>query len=424
MSSESVVVVGAGLMGLCTAAALHQRGYDVRVIERGPDVGLETSFANGGMLTPSMSEPWNAPGVQWQLLKWIGRADAPMLLRPEALGHYLDWGVRFLASSTRVRYQAAIRANFLLSAYSMQTMRKLRAALDLHYCDARTGTLKIFRDQASLDASMKRGEALKDLGLLCLHLTTDQILKRVPLLATKSATIVGGIYYPEDEVGDAHLFCQALRSALMKRGVAIECGTTVTGFRTQGGGVVAVEIEGGEIAARCVVVAASAWSPALLKPLGIKLPVRPVKGYSLSVRLSDPALLPPLPIIDDDLHAAATPLGGMLRLAGTAEFCGWNARIDPARIETLWRFLKSCSPELFDAAHPDDARSWCGFRPMAADGRPYIGETQIRGLYVNTGHGHLGWTQAAGSGALMAAIIDGGHPPIATAPYSPLRSRA
>lgn len=424
MPTEDVVVVGAGLMGLCAAAALHRRGYGVRVIERRLDVGLETSFANGGMLTPSMSEPWNAPGVHWQLLRWIGRSDAPMLLRPTALGHYLGWGLEFLAASTPARYQAAIRANFSLSAYSVQVMRQLRADLDLHYCDARAGTLKVFRKRASLDASIGRAEALKDLGLRFLHLEKDQVLRLAPLLSANAATIAGGIHYPEDEVGDAQLFCRELCRALAERGVAIERGATVTGLRTERGRVVAVETAAGDIAAQRVVVAAAAWSSFLLEPIGIKLSVRPVKGYSLSVPLNDPALMPPLPIVDDDLHAAATPLGDTLRLAGTAEFCGWNPMIDPARIETLWCFLKSMSPELFEAANPEGARPWCGFRPMAADGRPYIGETPIRGLYVNTGHGHLGWTQAAGSGALLAALMEGGGSPVDAAPYSPLRAHA
>lgn len=418
MARTDVVIIGAGLAGLTSAWYLRRAGLSVRVLEREADVGLATSFANGGMLTPSMSDPWNAPGVQWKLLRWLLRADAPIKLRPAALHHYLGWGLRFLHHSAPARHRAAMQANYRLSRYSIEQLRELRKTLPLDYAAGTRGTMKVFRDPWQLEEIHGLYSSLRDEGLIFETVDAAGAARIEPLLAESMATIAGGLYFPGDEIGNAYLFCQSLKSQLRTDGISFSFDTAADRILMRNGRVCGVRAGDEEIEAENVVVAAAAWSSALLQPLGVEVNIRPVKGYSVSIEFAQPARFPVIALVDDHLHTAITPLGNTLRLAGTAEFGGWDRHLDPARIRSLWNFLATLSPALAAEADQQPAREWCGFRPMSADGRPYIGATGVAGLYLNTGHGHLGWTQAAGSGRLLSQLLKGVKPEIDPMPYS------
>jgi D-amino-acid dehydrogenase len=409
--------VGGGLLGLASAYALHEAGYRVELLEAREDVALETSFANGGILTPSMPDPWNAPGVHWRLLRWLGREDAPMLLRPSAIPGYFGWGLRFLAGSAPDSFNASMRANYRLCAYSLEILRAWRAALDLQYAQGTRGTLEVYRDVRSFEQAVHELATLAPLGLKGTPLDPAATAHLEPLLDEVKGDLIGAIHFPQDESGDAFLFCRALRERLVARGVGLRLDTRVRKVRIAGGRASGVESDSGFIPASQVVLAAGPWSRELLAVCGVAVAVRPVKGYSLSIPI-DPAAGPRHALSDDSLHAVMTPLGATLRLAGTAEFSGWDMTLRPQRIEALWRLLKALSPTLARQVDRATARSWCGLRPMSADGRPYVGASAVEGLYVNTGHGHLGWTQAAGSAALLAQLMTGAATTIDPRPYA------
>ncbi|MGA7822570.1 MAG: FAD-dependent oxidoreductase [Steroidobacteraceae bacterium] len=423
MSRGEVIVVGGGLAGLCSAAALSEAGYAVHVLERREGVGLETSFANGGLITPSMPQPWSSPGVWRLLLKWLGREDAPMLLRPAAMGSYLGWGLRFLSASSPREYRAATAANFRLCDYSLRCLQRWRRDLSLEYAAGTRGILNVFRDRVEFGHGLAGVEALKPLGLTYAVLDATAVVRLEPMLAEVRDTIVGAIHYPSDETGNAYLFCQALRERMLERGVRLSNDTTVRGLRISAGRITGVETAGGLLPASQVVVAAGPWSTALLAARGVRLHVRPVKGYSLSIPGIAPALMPKLAVTDDSLHAVMTPLGETLRLAGTAEFSGWDWTIGARRLELLWKLLAVLAPTLAGRVDRSSARGWCGLRPMSADGRPYIGASAIEGLWVNAGHGHLGWSQAAGSACLLAQLMSGAPAAVDPGPYSPQPAR-
>ncbi len=270
-------------------------------------------------------------------------------------------------------------------------------------------------------ASLSVAENLQRLGLAFKQLHGDEVIEREPALSPIREAIVGGLYFPDDESGDALLFCQALAHALAEAGGVICRGTLVQHIKAEGGKVVGVETTNGFIAADRVIVAAGNQSPMLLKPLGIALPIKPVKGYSLTLDLSHFAARPALPVIDDGLHMAATPLGTQLRLAGTAEFAGFDKTLDPRRVENLLNLLQALYPAIDQQIDRKAVLPWAGFRPVSADGKPFIGPSAIKGLYINTGHGHLGWTMAMGSAHLLAHLIGGQPPEISSMPFNPMR---
>jgi D-amino-acid dehydrogenase len=409
-AAGEAIVVGGGLAGLASAYALYEAGYQVQLLERREDVALETSFANGGILTPSMPDPWNAPGVHWRLLRWLGREDAPMLLRPSAIPAYLGWGLKFLAGSSPDAFNASMRANYRLCAYSLERLRAWRAALDLEYAQGTHGTLEVYRDPHSFEQAVHELATLAPLGLQGTPLDPAGTARLEPLLEEVRTDLVGAIHFPADESGDALLFCRALRERLVARGVTLRLDTRVSAVRVARGRATGVETEGGFLPASQVVLAAGPWSRELLAACGVHVAVRPVKGYSLSIPI-DPASGPRHALSDDSLHAVMTPLG-------TTEFSGWDLTLRPKRVAALWRLLEALSPTLARRVDRATARPWCGLRPMSADGRPYVGASAVAGLYVNTGHGHLGWTQAAGSAALLAQLMTGAPTAIDPRPFA------
>ncbi len=419
--AKDIIVIGAGLAGIAAAWSLRKKGFNVSVIEANDGPALETSFANAGALTPSEPEPWNEPGVQWQLLSSLFDPHAAMKLRLRPLPGLIGWGLRFLRNSTRSRYHAAGEANFILSRYSLEQTRSVGDALGLEFDNLQRGTLKVFQSESRLDAAAAAAERLAPLGLAYERLDRAAAVALEPQLAATADRLVGAIHYPMDESGDARAYATALVEAAKAEGVEFEWALPVTGLIDRAGKIVGVFTETEEIFADAVILATghAAWT--LMKPHGLHLPVRPVKGYSLTLDMSGLNARPGIPVVDDFMHAIVTPMGDRLRVAGTAEIAGENLDLTEARIDNLKQLLSGLYPELAPELLNGEVKPWTGLRPMSADGRPFIGETRAKGLWLSTGHGHLGWTQAMGSAALLADLIAGDTPAIDPEPYAARR---
>lgn len=411
-----IVVVGSGLIGLTTAYFLRCRGHEVTVIERREGPGRETSFANGALLTPGMTEPWNAPGCWRVLLGSLGRSDAALQLRLRALPALAGWGVAFLRNSRTAAFERHARSNSRLAFHSLRVMQSLREQVGIEYGRAARGSLKVFRDEAALDKTYAaaKGRLAEDLSLR--RLSRAETVDLEPALAPIAEQLVGAIHYRTDETGDAYRFCVALAEQARRQGVEFRFGAEVSALEMRSGRVTAVVSERERVVADRYVVAAGSYSTPLLQRVGVRLPVRPAKGYSITIDSHRSAQPLSVPVIDDHLHAVIVPLDGALRVAGTAEFAGYNLALSQTRIHNLLKFVRQILPQAqFD---PATAKPWCGLRPMTTDGVPIIGTTPVANLLVNTGHGHLGWTMAAGSAQLLAELLCEETPSIDPAPFA------
>ena len=413
------IVIGGGLIGVTTAYFLRSRGHDVTVIERQGGVAEETSFANGGFLSPSMAEPWNAPGCWRVLLRSIGRSDAAIQLRWRALPSLMGWGVGFLRNSSPVAFERNTRSNVRLALYSLEVLHALLEKEPIEYGRGSGGALKVFRSERALDQACAAVARSSSEGLTYSRLSPSDVAEREPALAPIIDRLSGGIHYAADETGNAYQFCTGLAERARRQGVRFCFQNSVFSLEARLGRVSAVLTQQGRLVADRYILAAGSYSTPLLHGIGLKLPVRPAKGYSVSFEMDPehPALT--TPVIDDDLHAALVPLGGVLRLAGTAEFAGYDRRLAADRIRNLTQLLNEVLPRApFD---PTKGMAWCGLRAMSVDGVPIIGRTSIENLFINTGHGHLGWTMAAGSASLLADLIGSQAPSIDPAPFAPSR---
>lgn len=419
-----VTIVGAGLAGLCVAHYLRDAGAEVTLLERADGPGLETSYANGALLHPSLADPWNAPGVLGFVLRNLGREDSPMLLRPSALPTMLRWGLEFVRQSRPDRFERHAVSNLLLARYSLERMHELRESLRLDYGAYRRGAMALFRDRATYDAALAWAAKMSRHGLEYSPQDVAATVAREPALAPIAPQLCGAIYYATDEGGDAYRFCAALARSLAERGVECRYRTTVRGFETRGGRVRAVRCataDGRADSLDCdaLVLAAGSHSTGLARELGVALPVRPVKGYSITVTPPAGALVPLVPLTDSDLHVAVVPLAdGRMRVAGTAEFAGYDTTLQPARVANLVRLLRRLYPDVMRDVRDADVVAWTGLRPMCADGVPLIGATRVPNLFLNTGHGHLGWTLAAGSGRVAADAVLGRAPALDASRYA------
>jgi D-amino-acid dehydrogenase len=413
------VIVGGGLIGITSAYMLARRGWEVSLLERREGPGLETSFANGALLTPSMPEPWNAPGSWKVLLKSLGHADSALQLRLKAVPGLCRWGMKFLQQSQRACYERNALKNLTLALDSLAVMSRVREETGVQYGSATPGTLRLFRDPARFEHALPWIERLSANGLAYRALSGAEIVALEPALASIGSELSGGIHYPQDEIGDAYKFCLAIAEIARSKGVQFHFQTEVSGLKIDGGKVSAVLSSEGRFVADHYVIAAGSFSPVLLRGLGIKIPVQPAKGYSVTFdRLSAPSL-PRVSIVDDDYHAAVVPLETRLRVAGTAEFAGYDMSLREARIAGLLRLLRQVLPQL--KIERAAGRAWTGLRPMSADGVPIIGRAAIENLWINTGHGHLGWTLAAGSARLLSELLTGDTPRVDPETFAPAR---
>lgn len=411
-----VIVIGSGLMGVTSAFFLTRCGYDVTVLERADGPARETSFANGAMLTAGMAEPWNSPGSWRVLLGSLVRSDAALQVRLGALPSLLGWGITFLRHSAPARFERNAASVLKLALYSRAAMQSLREELDIDYGRAARGSLSIFRSHAALDRACAVAHRRSLEGLPFRRLSNGEAVELEPALAPIAEQLAGAIHYATDETGDAHRFCESLAERARGLGVRFRFGTEVSSLEVESGRVVAVASNQGRLTADRYVIAAGSYSTPLLREAGINLPVRPAKGYSLTFDDSRERPSLRLPIIDSELHAVAVPLEGAVRLAGIAEFTGYDRTLNAARIRTLTKLLPAVLPRArLDFA---TAKPWCGLRPSSADGVAIIGATPIPNLWVNCGQGHLGWTTAAGSAKLLGSLLSGDTPGIDPAPYA------
>ncbi len=415
-----VGIVGAGLAGLTAAHWLREGGAEVSVFERRSGPAEETSSRNGSLQHPSHAEPWNSPGVLGHLWKNLGDEDAAMLLRLKALPGSIGWGLRFVRESSPDRFFANASANLRLARYSVAQMAHFRK-LGLEYDHRVAGTLVVFREQAALNRLKTWAETLARQGLQFDELDVDAAVAHEPALAAVAPALVGAIRYPGDERGDPRKFCESLAQHLAARGVRLHYGFAVERVERDGARVRALIGQTGERHAfDAVVLCAASYSAALARPLGLDLPVRPVKGYSITLPRASAA--PRVAVTDPALHMAVVPVGDdRLRVAGTAEFCGFDLTIAPRRVANLMRLLQRLYPDYADALPAGVAEPWVGLRPMCADGVALVGATKVAGLWLHTGHGQLGWTVCPGSGRVLADLMLQRRPEIDPGPYAPAR---
>ena len=398
-----VLVIGCGLAGVTTAYFLQENGAQVTVLDRATGPARETSFANGSLITPSLADPWNSPGVFGVLLRSLGREDSPMLLRPKVLPSLALWGLSFLRNSSQARYESSFLKNVRISAYSQTVMATLLDKHPLQFEHVMEGTLQVFRNPEGLEDALKVAHFLKQVQVRHRALTRGELIEFEPALGPIKDDLSGAITYPDDEVGNARLFCEELCRVAKDEGVQFRFSEQVLSIERVRNSVTGVVTAREKLTADAYVLATGSYSPEFAKKLGFRLPVRPAKGYSLTVPMDKANPQPRYAVIDDELHAAVVPLGDKLRIAGTAEFTGFDLNINPRRIANLQALLKRIYPEL--PVSEQRMEAWTGLRPMTTDGMPILGSSPIANLFLNTGHGPLGWTMACGSGKIVADLV-------------------
>ena len=413
-----IIIIGAGVIGSTTAYYLAKSGHDIEVIDRQEGPALETSFANAGMLTPSMADPWNAPGIFKTLVSTIGNPHSPFLLRLKALPSLLGWGVSFLNNSREKLYIENIHRSADLSWYSVKLLDELRKKLNIKYDQITTGSIKVFRDMESLEKLARLSEHLIPHGMTYEVLKGNDLLKAEPSLEPVIDKLAGGVHFPDDQAGNAYKFTCEIEKEAMKLGAKFNYGDRVEKIIKKHNDISAVRTSAGDMTADKYILCAGSYSTPLAKSIGINIPVRPAKGYSITVPLNGWNGGPRMPIIDDGFHAAISPLGDVLRIAGTAEFAGLDQSLTSDRLANMYDLLSEIYPDFAPYFDKDKVTEWAGLRPISVDGSPYLGKTDVANLLVNTGHGPLGWTMAAGSAKMLTDIIDGNEPALDPKKYS------
>jgi D-amino-acid dehydrogenase len=415
-----VLVLGAGVIGTVSAWYLREQGHEVTVIERQNAAGLETSFANGGQISVSHVEPWANPEAPFKILKWLGQPDAPLLFRPRMDLQQWRWGLQFLFECLPGRSRANMLQILAISKYSGEQLRLLREATGLAYDDLQRGILQIYTDREGFDAAAAAAELIRSYGVAREVKTVDQCIAIEPALAPRRDWIVGGTYTATDETGDARKFTQGLAARATARGVIFRYGVDIESIAVAGDRIAGVRARAtGDqqrnaarsetLTADAYVVCLSSFTPKLLAPIGIYVPVYPAKGYSATLPLLNASAAPLASVTDDAKKIVFTRLGNRLRVAGTAELSGYKLDLNTVRCEALTR--RAC--EWFgDAIDPTRVEYWAGLRPATPSNVPLIGGTRYPNLFLNTGHGTLGWTMAAGSGRALADIVSGRTPEI------------
>ena len=405
-----IAILGGGVIGVTTAYYLARAEHEVIVIERQPAAGLETSFANAGEISPGYSSPWAAPGLPVKALKWLFMTHRPLVIRPAFDPAMIMWGLRLLANCTSARYECNKGRMLRLAEYSRDCLRQLRKDTGIAYDERMQGTLQLFRTQRQLDGAAADVTILKRFGIEHQVLDRAGCLQAEPALALVADKIAGGLRLPGDETGDCFLFTTALSQMAQRLGVQFRYDTHLKALHQTKGAVTSVELtDGSFVQADRYVLALGSYSPLLAKQIGIALPIYPVKGYSLTFPISNPEGAPQSTVMDETYKVAITRLGDRVRVGGTAELNGYNTVLRNSRRATLEHVVSDLFPGSGDSSK---ATFWAGLRPMTPDGPPFVGASPLSNLYLNTGHGTLGWTMAVGSGQALSDLICGTTPAI------------
>lgn len=404
-----VVVMGAGVIGTTAAWYLLQNGHQVTVIDRQHASAQETSFANGGQISACHATPWANAETPKNILKWLGREEAPLLVRMRFDPQLFAWGLRFLRNCTDARARINLEKALRVAIYSRACLRDLRNDLGLDYDHSERGILHICRDEGEMASVTAATEQMQQFGLNRRTVTADECYEIEPALRQSTAPIVGGSYTPDDESGDARKFTELLTGHCVDHGATFKFNTRITGITRDQGKITSVQTDQGNITADAYLVCLGSYSPLLLKPHGINLPVYPCKGYSISIDTTGYNGAPQTALIDDSVKMVYSRLGEQLRVAGTAELDGYNLRMSTRRKQ----LIVDKALELFpNSGDRDSIEFWSGLRPVTPDSAPILGGTKYGNLYINTGHGTLGWTMSCGSAKAIADLISNQKPDI------------
>jgi len=404
-----VIVLGSGVIGVTTAYYLARAGHEVTVVDRQGGPARETSFANAGEVSPGYASPWAGPGVPVKAIKWMLMQHSPLVIWPLLDPAMWRWGAMMLANCTAKAYAINKSRMVPIAEYSRDCMKALRAETGIRYDERAQGTLQLFRTQKQLDGTAKDIEVLKQYGVPYEVLDRAGFVAVEPGLASTQQKFVGALRLPGDETGDCHQFTQRLAAMAAEQGVRFRYDTTIHGLDRLGDRIVGVNTTGGTLSADTVLLALGSYSPLLLEPLGLRIPVYPVKGYSITLPIADLTRAPESTIMDETHKVAVTRLGNRIRVGGTAELAGYSMALREPRRETLVHVVTDLFPGGGDVAK---AEFWCGLRPMTPDGTPIIGPTRYSNLLLATGHGTLGWTMAAGTGRVIADLVSGKKPEV------------
>lgn len=404
-----VLILGSGVIGVTSAYYLARAGHEVTVVDRQPEPALETSFANAGEVSPGYSSPWAGPGVPVKAVKWLLMKHGPLVVRPKLDPVMWVWLLKLLRNCTSARYAVNKSRMIPIAEYSRDCLRDLRRDIGIQYDERSQGTLQLFRYQQQLDGTGEDIAVLKQYGVPFEVLSREGCIAVEPALAGVKEKFAGGLRLPQDETGDCHMFTQALAKHAEALGVRFMFNTGIDRIVTDGTRVSGVATSAGMLQADAYVLALGSWSSRLVAPLGLSLPVYPVKGYSITVPIKDASGAPESTVMDESYKVAITRLGNRIRVGGTAEISGFSTKLYDARRATLDHSLTDLFPRGGDLSK---ATFWSGLRPMTPDGPPVIGPTQYANLHLNTGHGTLGWTMSCGSGRVLADMLSGKKPEV------------
>jgi D-amino-acid dehydrogenase len=403
-----IVILGSGVIGVTTAYYLAKAGHDVTVLDRQSGPAMETSHSNAGQISPGYASPWAAPGIPLKAIKWMMQRHAPLSIKPDGTLFQLQWMWQMLQNCNAERYAVNKERMVRLAEYSRDCFKALRASTGIAYEGRQQGTTQLFRTQQQLDGAAKDIEVLKETGVPYELLSREQLVGAEPGLARSTDKLVGGLRLPNDETGDCQMFTTGLTAMAEALGVKFRYNVNVSSLAMAGDEIQGVMTETGLVQADSYVVAMGAYSTELLKNI-VSIPVYPMKGYSITVPIVDAAAAPTSTILDETYKIAVTRFDDRIRVGGMAEIAGFDRSLNPRRRATLEMVVNDLFPGAGDTAQ---ASFWTGLRPMTPDGTPVVGRTPVRNLFVNTGHGTLGWTMSCGAGQLLADIISAKRPAI------------
>ena len=418
LSVLKICVLGAGVIGTTTAYFLQKGGHEVTVIDRQSGAGLETSFANGGQISVSHAAPWAGPQVPILMLKWLGKEDAPLLYHLRADPALWRWSIQFLMNCRTAKSRENTVKSLKLALYSRQLLLAIREDTGIEYDLKTLGILDIHRNAKTYGKAVTNAAMLNELGCTNKMLGQKSVFELEPALKETGSDILGGVHTPDDESGDAHAFTRKLAIICANRGVTFRYNETVSLLEKEAGRISSVVTDKRRYKADAYVVSIASYTPKLLRPLGLKLPIYPAKGYSVTIPVGGRNNAPQISVSDEDHRIVYTRLGERLRVAGTAEFDGFNTRLNKKRGNAILEMARSQFPNAGDF---DNSTLWTGLRPLTPDGLPAIGRTPMDNLYLNTGHGTLGWTLCAGSGKAAADLVTGNIPDIDLSGFAPDR---